>query len=313
MISIIVPIYNVGRFLPQCIDSLIHQTYKEIKIILVDDGSRDSCPDICDHYARKDSRILVIHQENAGVSAARNAGLREAEGEFIGFVDPDDWVADVYYERMLEAINEEQADLAISGYAYCHEDGRLDGTRVYSRREKEVISQKELMRRCSDIPPTIRHVVWNKLFRRSLLTNTIFPESLRGSEDVRFLTEYLLRSQIGVFIHEPYYFNRVRMGSAAHGGLSIHSLADTYEAHRFMYSAIIRTYPDLKNYSQAFLLDAYMLKYNAARQKAREAENLSESDTADLKRMRMAIRKEGIRAAFNRDIYWKTRLSYVLL
>ena len=89
MVSIIVPIYNVEKYLSKCIDSILAQTYNDIEVILVDDGSPDNCPKICDEYAQKDNRVIVIHQKNAGVSAARNAGLKAAHGEYIGFVDPD--------------------------------------------------------------------------------------------------------------------------------------------------------------------------------------------------------------------------------
>ena len=98
MVSIIVPIYKVEQYLPKCIESLIVQTYHDIEVILVDDGSPDGCPQICEDYAKKDERIVVLHQHNQGVSAARNAGLKSAKGEFIGFVDPDDWVSPDMYE-----------------------------------------------------------------------------------------------------------------------------------------------------------------------------------------------------------------------
>ena len=90
IISIIVPIYNVEEYLPKCIDSILNQTYKELEVILVDDGSPDSCGKICDRYAKKDERVKVIHQKNGGLSAARNSGLDCANGEYIGFVDSDD-------------------------------------------------------------------------------------------------------------------------------------------------------------------------------------------------------------------------------
>ena len=156
MISIIVPIYNVEKYLPQCLDSLVSQTYKDIEIILVDDGSLDHCPEICDAYAEKDARIVVIHQKNRGVAAARNAGLKDARGECVGFVDPDDWVSPDMYGAMLEAMQAAQAELAICGYTYCHEDGSADDARQYQRKATETIAQKEVMRRMSDIPPTIR-------------------------------------------------------------------------------------------------------------------------------------------------------------
>ena len=92
LISIIVPVYNVDKYLSKCIDSIISQTYNDIELILVDDGSPDNSPKICDEYARKDNRIIVIHKENGGVSSARNAGLDIAKGKYIGFVDPDDYI-----------------------------------------------------------------------------------------------------------------------------------------------------------------------------------------------------------------------------
>ena len=102
MISIIVPIYNVEKYLPQCLDSLISQTYRDIEIILVDDGSPDKCPEICDAYAKKDARIKVVHQINGGVSSARNTGLKASRGEYIGFVDPDDWLDRDYLKKLYE-------------------------------------------------------------------------------------------------------------------------------------------------------------------------------------------------------------------
>lgn len=312
MISIIVPIYNVEKYLPQCLDSLVSQTYRDIEIILVDDGSPDRCPEICDSYAKEDARITVIHQQNAGVSSARNTGIRIAKGEYVGFVDPDDWVSPEMYDAMLRAMLSSQADLAVCGYAYCHEDGSVNKSREYQRRAVETLTQKEIMRRMSDIPPTIRHAVWNKLFRQKLLKEIAFPEDLQSSEDVWFLTEYLLKIKSAVIVHEPYYYNRKRGGSATHGGLSVHSLAKSFKAHDFMYQSIVSAYPDLKNYSQAFLLDVYLLKYQAAKEKSESGASFSPSDAADLKRMRNALHAEAWRGLFNREIYWKTRLAYLL-
>ena len=306
MISIIVPIYKVEAYLPKCIESLINQTYRDVEIILVDDGSPDHCGLICDNYAKEDNRIQVIHQTNRGVSAARNAGLEIAKGDYIGFVDPDDWVAPEFYETMLNNMQKSHADLAISGYAYCHVDGNIDVQRLYQRKTTETLIQKEVMKRMSDIPPSIRHGVWNKLFQRSLLDGILFQEHLKSSEDVWFLTEYLLKIKSAIFIHEPYYINRVREGSATHGGLSVQNLLDSFQAHRFMYQNIIGVYPELKEYSQAFLLDAYLLKYHQAKKKKEE------ESQEYLKQMRKAIHKEGLRALFNREIYWKTRIAYLL-
>ena len=116
MISIIIPVYNVEQFLTQCLDSILCQTYKDFEVILVDDGSPDNCPRICDEYARKDSRIHVIHQMNSGVSAARNKGIEHAKGEWISFIDSDDWVDIDYLEKF--ELDKDDADLIIQGLEY---------------------------------------------------------------------------------------------------------------------------------------------------------------------------------------------------
>lgn len=116
MISIIIPVYNVENYLHQCVDSVLAQTYHDFEVILVDDGSPDNCPRICDEYARKDSRIHVIHQMNSGVSAARNKGIEHAKGEWISFIDSDDWVDIDYLEKF--ELDKDDADLIIQGLEY---------------------------------------------------------------------------------------------------------------------------------------------------------------------------------------------------
>ena len=121
LISVIVPIFKVESYLGKCIDSILSQTYKNIEIILVDDGSPDSCPQICDLYSEKDNRIKVIHKNNGGLSDARNAGLIVSKGEYVCFVDGDDFVETEYVERLYTAIKKCNADLAICGFKYVDE------------------------------------------------------------------------------------------------------------------------------------------------------------------------------------------------
>lgn len=313
MISIIVPIYRVEQYLEQCIESILAQTCEDIEIILVDDGSPDRCGAICDVRAAEDGRIRVIHRENAGVSAARNAGLDIARGEYIGFVDPDDWIAPQMYKRMLDSMKVSGADLAVCGYAYCGEDGKTDEKCLYQVRPEEQLDQREVMHRMGDIPPTIRHVVWNKLFRRKLLRDIRFPEAYSASEDVWFLTDYLMKTNRAVCVHEPLYFNRVREGSATHGGLEIHQLAQSFRANEYMYDRITEAYPELKPASQAFCLDVMTLKYNEARRQFRSGKTNSAEDADDLRRMRQTIHTEAFRALRNEKIYWKTRIAYLAI
>ena len=118
-ISIIVPIYNVERYLVQCIDSILNQTYKEIQVILVDDGSTDSSGKICDEYRQKDNRIVVIHQENKGLVAARKEGLKKSAGEYVGFVDGDDYIEPQMYARLLAIMESTEADI-VHSVSYTH-------------------------------------------------------------------------------------------------------------------------------------------------------------------------------------------------
>lgn len=115
-ISVIVPVYNTEKYLVRCIDSLLHQTYKDLEIILVDDGSQDQCPQICDMYSRKYDNIKVIHKKNGGLSSARNIGLTIAKGEYIGFVDSDDEVDSTMYEKLFQVISSEKVDFVMSDY-----------------------------------------------------------------------------------------------------------------------------------------------------------------------------------------------------
>lgn len=314
MISIIVPIYKVEKFLPKCIESILNQTYLDFELILVDDGSPDKCPEICDEYAAKDQRIIVIHQKNSGVSAARNVGLKRAQGQYIGFVDPDDFIVPDMYEKMVQGLENSEAELVICGYDYYDEAYCIDKNRKYRISSNEIINRKELMKRMSDMPPTIRHGVVNKLFKTSLLSKIQFVEGLHSSEDVMFLTEYIKLVNRVEIVHQPLYRNLVRKGSATHGGLNVESLADSFYAHEKTYQTIVEYYPELKDHSQAFLLDVCTLKYNEAKQKL---ECMPEEEKAmisnRLRQMRNFIKQNARKAIFNKEIYWKTRIYYLLM
>lgn len=117
LLSVIVPVYMTDRYTGICIESIINQTYKNLEIILVDDGSTDNCPELCDLYATKDSRIKVIHKENGGLVSGRKAGMQASKGEYIGYVDGDDWIGPGYYQSLMDAMRESDADIAIAGFS----------------------------------------------------------------------------------------------------------------------------------------------------------------------------------------------------
>lgn len=156
MISIIVPVYNVELYIHQCIDSIVNQTYQDIEILLIDDGSTDKCRNICDEYARIDHRIRVFHTENKGLSAARNLGLREARGEYIGFVDSDDWIEPNMYEVLLQQLEKNGAEISVCElfveYKTRHQAGSNIQNAVY--RGQEIIQAL--------ISNSFYNLAWNK-------------------------------------------------------------------------------------------------------------------------------------------------------
>lgn len=120
LISVIIPVYKVEKYIVKCVESILAQTYRNLEIILVDDGSPDNCPGICDEFAALDTRVRVIHKDNSGVSDARNIGLNVAKGEYIGFIDSDDWIAPNMYETLLASIIKYDADIAVCDYQICN-------------------------------------------------------------------------------------------------------------------------------------------------------------------------------------------------
>lgn len=142
MVSIIVPIYNVEQYISKCIESILAQTYRDFELILVDDGSPDMCGTICDEYAKQDSRVHVIHQENKGVSAARNAGISLAKGEYISFIDGDDYVEKDFFERIITQFTDE-VDCVCFGYNSVDDDDNELGTLRYQTECFKLNTEKE--------------------------------------------------------------------------------------------------------------------------------------------------------------------------
>ena len=176
LVSVIVPIYKVEPYLRQCVDSIISQTYKNLEIILVDDGSPDACPQICDEYAQKDNRVRVIHKLNEGLSSARNAGLDIATGDYIAFVDSDDWLESDMYRILLELLLRHDADVA----ECAHNSGTVKNVNndyndnIYTETVFEDYSSIVNNIVVEESIPDLRFEVWDKLFKRSIISDTRF-------------------------------------------------------------------------------------------------------------------------------------------
>lgn len=174
LISIIVPVYGVEAYLGRCMESLLSQTYENIEIILVDDGSPDNCPALCDAYKAQDARVRVIHQENAGLSGARNTGLCEARGEYIAFVDSDDYVAADYIKTLYELLVESESDISQCKFAYVSGEPLESG----KSRSYKVYRGESLMEQLygPEQEATYFVVAWNKLYKRELFSEIRYPK-----------------------------------------------------------------------------------------------------------------------------------------
>lgn len=207
MISVIVPIYNVQKYLPQCLDSIINQTFWDLEIILVDDGSLDGCGKICDEYAQKDKRIKVYHKENGGLSSARNYGIARANGEYLGFVDGDDWIEPDMFKTLVNLIEDKKADLAICRFWYEYPERSSINESVI---DKCFDNEKDLL--MALIKGSVGNVIWNKLYRKSCFTNIDFPDN-HAFEDIATLYKILNRVTIAVICSIPLYHYRMRKGA----------------------------------------------------------------------------------------------------
>ena len=197
-ISVIVPVYKVETYLKRCVDSILHQTFSDLEVILVDDGSPDQCPDMCDELAKADKRIRVIHKENGGLSSARNAGMRIAQGKYIGFVDSDDDVEPDMYETMLEAVEKNSADFVMSDYIRVSADGTRS---LVSKSIRAGVYEKEdiikeiypalIMDENVDYGPLLS--VWHCLYNRDFLEKN----GISFADDVKWSEDNLFSSYVG--------------------------------------------------------------------------------------------------------------------
>ena len=266
LISVIVPIYKVEPYIRQCIDSIINQTYKNLEIILVDDGSPDGCPQICDEYATKDTRVIVIHKENGGLSSARNAGLEIATGDYIAFVDSDDWLDFTMYERLYDVAVKTDSDITTCGIKY-HDasseiESSLDTGSVIEWEKYEAI--KKL------ITPVynIRFEVWNKLFKSSLIRNIRFKEG-QVYEDVYFDRIVFLNANKIVTLNTNLYYYRVSRPGNTNSSFTERKLQIFKELDDFIYELNHIGHSDIGYIYLCYAIETCMSFYIAANKLAK--------------------------------------------
>ena len=255
LVSIIVPVYGVEAYLPVCVDSLLAQKYENIEILLIDDQSPDLCPQICDAYAVKDSRIKVFHKKNGGAASARNIGLDHASGKYVCFVDGDDIVSKTYISALIDRLETTAADMAVCSYYKLYK----------SRKEKEefirsdqVISQKEYL--LQFLEDWTCGLIWNKIFTRERIGMLRFAEGHK-IDDEFFTYQVVMNSNKVALFDEPLYGYRMRLSSVmgASEKYERRIISDKLEYMVERYEKVTGSYPDLTNQYLRNLMDNLIL------------------------------------------------------
>ena len=260
LISVIIPAYNIEDYIAVTLDSVLAQTYQNLQIIVVNDGSKDGTGSVIDEYARRDSRIKAIHKENGGVTSARLRGLAEADGQYIGFVDGDDYIEPEMYERLMKNMNDHQADISHCGYQMVFPNGKVD----YYHNTGNCLVQKE-SQGCTDLldGSVIEPGLWNKLYHRKLFTGLEewLDPTIRINEDL--LMNFYLFHQAGICVYEdvcPYHYI-LRRDSATKVGLNQYQLKDPLRVRRLLYQETVKV-PQWHRIAEQRLM--YQLVYSAS-------------------------------------------------
>lgn len=256
LVSVIVPIYKVENYIEECIESILAQTYRELEIILVDDGSPDRCGAICDRYAQMDPRILALHPKNGGAAAARNVGLRTATGAYITFVDSDDYLEPDAYAHMVRALEETGADVVQAGFRNVYVNGQQIHPGAAERCDYSTIAY--LTHFTEDWTCAL---CWDKLFRKNVLTDVFFEEG-HLIDDEFFTYKAIFNARKIVYIPTVTYNHRLRSSSVMRNPAGLERKnRDTLEAMDKRRRDVAERFPELKTHYENNYAD-YLLYYS---------------------------------------------------
>lgn len=261
-ISVIVPVYKVEPYIHKCVDSILAQTFTDYELILVDDGSPDTCGNICDEYAQKDARIHVIHKENGGLSDARNAGVKIACGEYVIFIDSDDYIDADMLSYLYENLKKADADMATCGIYEVYAD-RIEK----QEEEPDFVCSGEEAFRCILRGHTIRGEIWNKLIKRSCISDLEFPKG-KLYEDIFYTVDMMQRiKKVAVGTKPKYYY--LHRSDSITGKAYRPKLFDIIEGYTKNYQVVQHAFPKLEEeaeclwiWSRFIVLDKMLLEEN---------------------------------------------------
>lgn len=258
LISVIVPIYNVEKYLDRCVDSIINQTYKNLEIILVDDGSPDNCPKMCDDYAKIDNRIKVVHKENGGLSDARNVGMKVATGEYVSFIDSDDYISLDFYETLLQTMIDNDSDIVECGVVKFYEDNNFD---EYSD-DLKVTNYDTLdgLEGLINENPFKQHV-WNKLYKSNIALDIPYAVG-KLNEDEFWTYQIFGKAKKFTRINKTMYYYFQRGSSIMGNGYNIRRL-DALEGKMNRQAYIEKNFPTLATKAKVDLYGSCMFAYQS--------------------------------------------------
>lgn len=206
-LSVIMPVYKAEEYIYKAVDSILNQTYANLEVILVDDGSPDNCGKICDEYAEKDSRVKVIHKKNGGQADARNFGIEAASGEFIGFVDSDDYIEPYMYQEMIDYMQQNSLDIV------CGDTKQIKGKKIkFKPRHKENLIWNKNEAICENLSGSLDNAVTNKIYKRKVIGDIRFPKG-RVYEDVATIYKFIYNADRVGYLAKGYYYYIKRKGS----------------------------------------------------------------------------------------------------
>ena len=258
-ISVIVPIYNVQDYLKRSIESLLNQTYKNLEIILVDDGSTDNSGKIAEGYKKVDERVKVYHKKNGGLSDARNYGINKATGDYVLYVDSDDWLDLDMINIMVEKVKEYEADIVQVGFYYAYEDHQLYDNRYYNEDDEDIVLDRESLMKELVINERVKNFAWGKLYKTELVKDILFEKGAKF-EDVYWAHQVMHRVNKYVIVHKPmvYYLQRGESITGTYNVRNTEIIKGLLERHMF----IRKNYNHLLNESYKTILNTCFVHYD---------------------------------------------------
>ncbi len=281
MISVIIPVYKVEKYLEQCIRSVVEQTMEQLEIILVDDGSPDQCPELCDAWSTKDDRIKVLHQTNGGLSDARNAGLAVATGDYIGFVDSDDFLDHQMYEKLYQSMQRQDADIAAGCVRLVWDTGRSE--EMISVAKEQTLSNVQATEALFE-ETLVKKPVWYKLYKREVIQDICFAVG-KCHEDDFWSYQVMANAKKVVLVPDAVYYYRQRGDSIMGQGL-LRKRLDAMEAMEERYGFFCEHYPHLAQKARwkIYEFGVYLMQKIIAEEKSAETLHIQKEIRAYLHR-----------------------------